>query len=697
MEYDTPGTAEASTADEDHANSPTHVVHDPESATRAGEMSDRIGTVHRLVGHEEGEANEINALLVDDDDQWATLLASDIEAEAESITVTTAGSARECLEILQERSDIECVVSDYQMPGQTGIELLETIRETRPRLPFLLVTSQGSETIAARATAAGVTDYLIKDFGGDRATQFVDKIETTVDHYRLRRAIEESEQRYRTVTEHSRDGIAILRYGELLFCNERLVELSGRETLPSEDIIGSIIHPEDREEVRGVFDTWYGDEQPQLHEARIERPDGSIRHCEYTGGRIEYNGEPATHVSIRDVTERKRRERELRWERELTRTVQETLVESRTRERLERQVTAHLQRHGYALAWIGERDGETLVPRAVGGDRRYVERIDRSVADCEMNGEPSVWAAKTGEKRFLQDFADRPSTDWSVSATGYNYRSGAAIPLVYDDITYGVLAVYHDQTDRFYETERRLLTELADTVAFGIHSHETQGALAADQTVDVTVQVTGGYYLVDLARNGVFDDSDGVRVVGTVPLDDEAVSQYVEVDDCSTGPLQDALDSHPDVRETNEISRSEPSRLQVTVTGQTPEAHVASQGVVVNATTIETDSATIEFELQSKEDVRSTVEPLGDRFGTVSVVSINEGGGSGRGNSRELGAKSLTEKQLAALETAYYEGYFSQPRDCSATDVANSLGVSHSTFLRHLRAAQSKLFGAEFE
>jgi hypothetical protein len=401
-------------------------------------------------------------------------------------------------------------------------------------------------------------------------------------------------------------------------------------------------------------------------------------------------------VSLRDVTDRKRRERELQWERELTRTIQETLVESRTRESLEREVTDHLQCHGYALAWIGERDGEMLVPRAVGGDRRYVDGIDRSVENCERDGEPSVWAAKTGETRFLQDFEDRPPSDWSEMATGYNYRSGAAIPLAYNNITYGVLAVYHGQPNRFSETERRLLTELADTVAFGIHSHETLGALAADQTVDVAVQVTGGYYLIDLWRNGVFDDCDAVRVVGTVPLDDETVIQYVEVGGGPTEQIRGALDSHPEVREVTEMTSSEPSRLQVTVTGQTPEAHIASQGVVVNTTTIESDSATLGLELQSKEDVRSTVEPLEDRFGTVSVQSVNEREQSSGSSRRQLNTSSLTEKQLAALKAAYYQGYFSQPRECSANDVADSLGVSHSTFLRHLRAAQSKLFGTEF-
>ncbi|WP_049934450.1 response regulator [Haloplanus natans] len=642
-------------------------------------------------------AEPIHVLLVDDDAQWAKLLATDIEREADSIDVTVTTTARECLETFQDRDDIDCLISDYQMPGQTGIDLLEQIREHHPQLPFLLVTSQGSETVAARAIEAGVSDYLVKEFGDEQVTKFVDKIRRAVTHYRLQDALEESEQRYRTVTEQSRDAIAILRYEQLLFCNERLVELTGQdhEDLTDESIVETSIYAADRTQVRDVLDSWYAtDEQSQLHETRIERPDGTIRHCEYTGRQLDYQGEPATLVSIRDVTERKQRERELQWERDLNRTIQETLVESRTRERLEQDVTDQLQRHGYALAWVAERDSDVVVPRTVGGDRRYIEAIDRGIEDCGMNSEPAVWAIKTGETRFLQNFDDRPATDWAEIASGYNYRSGAALPLVYDNISYGVLAVYHDQSGRFDATEQRLLEELADTIAFAIHSQETQGALASDQTVEVTIQLQMGYYLIDLARDGVFDAE--ARVSGTVLVDENTVIQYLEVDGDPEDGIQDALATHPDIQDVSPISEEPQDRLEVTVSGQPPEARLASQGVVVNTTSVKTNGATITFELQNKNDVRSTVQPLEDRFGTVTVQSIIEREQQADNSRRQVGTNTLTEKQLAALKAAYYHDYFNQPRGSSATAIAESLDISHSTFLRHLRAAQGKLFSAKF-
>jgi PAS domain S-box-containing protein len=517
------------------------------------------------------------------------------------------------------------------------------------------VTSQGSELVAARATDAGVTDYLIKTVGGEQATQFVTKIERAVAHHRLQRAIEESEQRYRTVTEQSRDGVTIVQYGQLRFCNERLTELTGRERerLEGGDVVAEAVHPDDRDQVRTVVDSWFeGEEQSRLHEARIVWPEGTVRHCEYTGGRIDYRVETAVLLSVQDVTERNRRERELQWERELNRPIHEALAESRTRQSLEDRTTDQLRRHGYALAWIGEQVGNEVVPRSVSGDRQYVETIDRSLDTDDPDGEPAVLATRTGEAQFYGNLADLSSTAWTARAAQHDYRSCAAVSLVHNDISYGVLAVYHDQPDRFDETEQRLLTELADTVAFAVHSRETSDALAADQPLEVTVELSDGHYLLDLARQGAFGDCETVDVVGTVPVDDETALQYVDVFGGSVATVREAVDESPAVRETAVVTDDDPVRLQVTVIEPVPEARLAARGIVVGSTTVgaetvirsvvshfrdsperpanyrdtvTTDRMTLSFELETRADLRPTVDSLTEAFGRFRSARSRQG------------------------------------------------------------------------
>ncbi|MFC7046301.1 helix-turn-helix domain-containing protein [Halobacteriaceae archaeon GCM10025711] len=51
----------------------------------------------------------------------------------------------------------------------------------------------------------------------------------------------------------------------------------------------------------------------------------------------------------------------------------------------------------------------------------------------------------------------------------------------------------------------------------------------------------------------------------------------------------------------------------------------------------------------------------------------------------------LTDRQRAALEAAYFSGYFDWPRGSTAEEIADSLGISSPTFHQHFRKAERKL------
>jgi DNA-binding NtrC family response regulator len=88
---------------------------------------------------------------------------------------------------------LDCVVSDYDMHGLTGLELLEAVRAVDPDVPFILFTGKGSETIASRAISEGATDYLQMTSGTDQYTMLADRIENAVETYRSRRVLAESQ------------------------------------------------------------------------------------------------------------------------------------------------------------------------------------------------------------------------------------------------------------------------------------------------------------------------------------------------------------------------------------------------------------------------------------------------------------------------------------------------------------------------
>src|SRR6056297_1699241 len=97
--------------------------------------------------------DRIPVLLVDDDPDLLAVTASFLERETDRLTVETASDTTAGLELLEER-DIECVVSDYDMPGRNGLDFLDAVRERDPDLPFILYTGTGSEAIASEAISA---------------------------------------------------------------------------------------------------------------------------------------------------------------------------------------------------------------------------------------------------------------------------------------------------------------------------------------------------------------------------------------------------------------------------------------------------------------------------------------------------------------------------------------------------------------
>ena len=154
----------------------------------------------------------ISVLYVDDEPGLVALLRHYLRETGE-FEVVTAGSGTEALALL-ERFRIDVVVSDYQMPGMDGIELLRECRRRFGDLPFILFTGRGREEIVIEAIEHGVDFYLQK--GGDAAAQFAElahKCRQVVRRRRAEEALRASEERNRRIIEGSPTGIHLYELG----------------------------------------------------------------------------------------------------------------------------------------------------------------------------------------------------------------------------------------------------------------------------------------------------------------------------------------------------------------------------------------------------------------------------------------------------------------------------------------------------
>jgi CheY-like chemotaxis protein len=97
--------------------------------------------------------------------------------------VEFAEDGQQALDKLQnKRPDV--VLTDIQMPGRGGLDLVTAVRVRHPGLPVILMTGQGSESLAVEALQRGAANYIPKSLLGDRLLTTIDEAVSMVraDH-----------------------------------------------------------------------------------------------------------------------------------------------------------------------------------------------------------------------------------------------------------------------------------------------------------------------------------------------------------------------------------------------------------------------------------------------------------------------------------------------------------------------------------
>jgi len=127
-------------------------------------------------------------------------IAEEILGEEAGLEVETAVDGESALRAI-EREPPDLVLTDLVMPGMDGLELVARVRERRPAIPVILMTSQGNEEIAVRALRVGAMSYVPKK---SLATNLRETVAEVMDLAGRRRAEEEiaatlerSEQEFR--------------------------------------------------------------------------------------------------------------------------------------------------------------------------------------------------------------------------------------------------------------------------------------------------------------------------------------------------------------------------------------------------------------------------------------------------------------------------------------------------------------------
>jgi two-component system, chemotaxis family, chemotaxis protein CheY len=121
-----------------------------------------------------GEANSPFArisVLVVDDEPFAQKLALTVLRQVGVKNAIAVKSGAEALKILGEpHQKFDLVISDWNMPEMTGLNLLKKVRETWPEMPFIMLTGKTTGDFVLAAKDNGVNGYIAKPFAPAQLT-----------------------------------------------------------------------------------------------------------------------------------------------------------------------------------------------------------------------------------------------------------------------------------------------------------------------------------------------------------------------------------------------------------------------------------------------------------------------------------------------------------------------------------------------
>jgi PAS domain S-box-containing protein len=352
------------------------------------------------------------------------------------------------------------------------------------------------------------------------------------------RTLRAQEEHLRGVLESAPDAMTVVdRDGRIVLVNQQ-TELTFGYT--RQELLGHPISLLVPERVLGEQAELYGRyfSDPACRQAAhglesiCRRKDGSEYPAELSLSPIQTAQKLLVCSTVRDVTERKRVERELQRLNHALRTISacnQVIARAEEESQLLEAICGTLVSAGeYFLAWVGyvEHDAaKTVRPVAQAGfEQGFLESATFTWADTERGRGPTGTAIRTGKPSVVHNVRIDPRAAlWRDFALQKGFASSIALPLFSNGQVSGALTIYAKEPDTFDAEEIQLLTELANDLAYGVLALRTRAErVRVEQALQESEErlrllldsVAEGIYGLDAQGKCSFCNPAGLRLLG---------------------------------------------------------------------------------------------------------------------------------------------------------------------------------------
>ena len=442
------------------------------------------------------EKNKINILIVEDNPGDVRLAAEMLkESVRNAFSLTPASRIEDALKKLKE-TKFDIVLLDLNLPDSRGFEGLDKISRQHPAVPIIVLTGADDENLGLQTIQKHASDYLVK--GKIDASLLARGIRYAIERKQAEEALAAERNNLQTIFDTVSIGMLLIdehgivkrinnvisrwfgndnttvrnvQPGNILKCTHALNDPAGCglttncKTCPIRKTFESVLRS--NEPIHGV-------------EAEAELLINNVPinfWLEISADPIFMEGKKHAILSLNDITSRKQAEQELH---QLNRTLKalsssnQAMMRARDESGYLNEVCQIIVNDcGHAMVWIGfaEHDtAKTVRPVAHAGfDAGYLETLKITWDDTERGQGPTGKAIRTGRPSLCNDmFTDPNFHPWRDEAVKRGYASSVVLPLLSEGKTVGVLNIYSRYPNAFSKGEVKLLSELADDLAYGI-------------------------------------------------------------------------------------------------------------------------------------------------------------------------------------------------------------------------------------